>query len=31
LIQKEFASEAGIIAVNLFTDTLELNQQQELA
>ena len=26
LIQKEFASEVDTIAVNLFTDTLELNQ-----
>jgi len=29
LIQKEFASEVDTIAVNLFTDTLELNQQLE--
>jgi len=31
LIQKEFASEVVTIAVNLFTDTLELNQQLESA
>jgi len=31
LIQKEFASEVATIAVNLFTDPLELNQQPESA
>jgi len=31
LIQKEFALEVGIIAANLSTDTLELNQPLELA
>jgi len=31
LIQKEFASEVVTIAVNLFTDTLELTQQLESA
>jgi len=31
LIQKEFASEVDTIAVNLSTDTLELNQQLESA
>ena len=29
--KEEFASEVGIIAVNLFTDILELNQRLELA